>query len=417
MDLEIRHLTAEEAPAFGELVSYVFANSRANHDELVASLRSEAPVIRPEWVIAAIRDGQPISSLGAYPVGVRVNGRLVPAAAVTTVGTNPGYRRQGLQRRVMTRALEWHHECGQAFAMLWASFGAIYQRYGYGLASAHTSYTYEPMWAALRDASASKLTVRLADWRDPDTRALVQRLYGEYVAPRNLAIERADWWWSDHRWYWEFEKKEERRAFLAVAYDEAGRPRGYVDYRLKEELSHFEPGPNQEMETGDFVALDLDAWRALWNYIRGHDLVKTVQFRWAPEDDPAVDLLLEPRALRRRTGDAMWLRVVDVAQALEGRGYEPDAEGAVVLGVRDELCPWNDGAYRVTVEGGQASVKRVRTKPQLTLPVAALGSLYSGFRSATQLSRAGRIEGSAAALRTADRLLATAYRPHVMDEF
>ncbi|MCA9851662.1 MAG: sterol carrier protein domain-containing protein, partial [Dehalococcoidia bacterium] len=64
-----------------------------------------------------------------------------------------------------------------------------------------------------------------------------------------------------------------------------------------------------------------------------------------------------------------------------------------------------------------ATVKRVRTKPQLTLPVAALGSLYSGFRTATQLSRAGRAEGSASALRTADRLFATAYRPHVMDGF
>src|SRR5690606_4534876 len=128
-------------------------------------------------------------------------------------------------------------------------------------------------------------------------------------------------------------------------------------------------------------------------------------------------LLLEPRALRRRTGDQMWLRMVDVAPALEARGYEPSAEGSVTLGVRDDLCPWNEGAYRVTVEGGSAVVKRVRSKPQLTMPVAALAPLYSGFRSATALARAGRIEGSESALRTADRLFATAYRPHVMDGF
>ena len=156
-------------------------------------------------------------------------------------------------------------------------------------------------------------------------------------------------------------------------------------------------------------------WRALWNFIRAHDLVKTVKFEWTPEDDIASDVLLEPRALRRRTGDAMWLRMVDIAPAIEARGYEPDAEGSVTLGIHDPLCPWNEGTYRVTVEGGSATVKRVRTKPQLTMPVAALSPLYSGFRSATALARAGRIEGSASALRTADRLFTTAYRPHVMD--
>lgn len=417
MDIEIRHLRAEELPAFGDLISYVFANSREHHEQLQAGLLNDDSFLKPEWVLAAMHESQPVSSLGAYPVEVRVNGRAVPAAAVTTVGTAPGFRRQGLQRRVMTKALEWHRDSGQAFAMLWASFGAIYQRYGYGLASAHTSYTWEPSMAALRDPFESDLAVGLVDWRDAEVRATVERVYREYAAPRNLAIDRSEEWWRTHVWPWEFEQKEERRIYLAVARDPRGRPRGYVVYRTKELELPYEPGPNQELETGDFVALDLDAWRALWNYIRAHDLVKTVQFRWAAEDDPAQDLLLEPRALRRRTGDAMWLRVVDVPSALEARGYEPDATGEVVLGVRDDLCPWNEGAYRVRVEGGSASVKRVRSKPQLTLPVGALGSLYSGFRSATALARAGRVEGSVTALRTADRLFATAYRPHVMDGF
>lgn len=417
MDIEIRHLTAEELPAFNELISYVFASDQQHHEDARTTLAGPTPWIRPEWVIAAVHEGQPVSTLGVYPVDVRVNGRPVSCAAVTTVGTNPGYRRRGLQRRVMTKALEWHRDSGHAFAMLWASFGAIYQRYGYGLASVHTSYTWEPQWGALRDPFESDLTVSLVDWRDEGVRATRQRVYDEYAAPRNLAIERADWWWQAHRWYWEFEQEKERRAFLAFAKDGEGRVRGYVHYRLKENDLPFEPGPNQTMETGDFVALDLDAWRALWSFIRGHDLVKTVEFRWASEDDVAQDLLLEPRALRRRTGDAMWLRVVEVASALEGRGYEPDAEGSVVLGVRDDLCPWNEGAYRVTVEAGRASVTRLEASPDITLPIGALGSLYSGFRSASALARAGRAEGDPAALRLADRLFATAYRPHVMDHF
>ena len=413
----IRTITSAEVREFVDISMYVFAASRADYDRYVERGLHEPYVwARPEWSLAAFVDGTLASTLAAYPWQVRVNGRPVPAAGISAVGTRPDYRRRGLQRAVMTRALEWHREHGQAFAMLWASFGAIYQRYGYGLATAQAGYTFDPARAALREEVDHGYTVRPADWGDPEVRAVVERLYARYAAPRTLLVERDDWWWG-HSWLVSFEHQQDRRVYLAIAYDAAGKPAGYIAYRTHEQPQSFEPSPLQVLETQDFVAPDLSTWRALWHFLRAHDLVREVRMGWVPEDDPAYDLLLEPRVLRRRTGDGMWLRVVDVVQALEARGYEPGADGSVVIGVRDELCPWNDGAYRVTVEAGRATVKRVRAKPSLTMPVGALASLYSGFRTATALARAGRVEGSASALRTADRLFATAYRPHVMDEF
>jgi len=417
MTTTIRHLNTDELPAFGELVAYVFAASSDYHQGSQRSLLSDDPWIRPEWVIAAIEDGQVASTLGAYPWQVRINGRSVPAAGVTTVGTRPEFRRRGLQRQVMTRSLEWHRECGQAFAMLWASFGAIYQRYGYGLASANTSYEFAPAMATLREPSESGHRTVLADWRDREVQRTVERLYAEHAKPRNLLIERsADRWRVEH-WGWEIGRQQEDRVHLAITSDAAGRPRGYVVYSTSELEQPFEAGPNQVLKTKDFVAPDLDTWRSLWEYIRAHDLVKRVHLVRVAEDDPATDLLLEPRALGRRTADGIWLRVVDVPQALEARGYEPDADGSLVLGVRDELCPWNDGSWRVTVEGGRATVRPVRARPQVTLPVGAMASLYSGFRSVTALARADRAEGSPRALRVADRMFATAYRPQAMEEF
>jgi len=49
-------------------------------------------------------------------------------------------------------------------------------------------------------------------------------------------------------------------------------------------------------------------------------------------------------------GDALWLRVVDVAAALAGRRYRSD--GAVVLSVADEFCEWNDGTWSLRVQDG-----------------------------------------------------------------
>ena len=55
------------------------------------------------------------------------------------------------------------------------------------------------------------------------------------------------------------------------------------------------------------------------------------------EDDPAPDLLLEPRMLNRRTGDAIWIRVVDVEKALPQRPYGD--RGEIVFAVEGDDVP------------------------------------------------------------------------------
>jgi len=400
--------------AFWTVPTYVFGASYEDADEWMTILRREGQ-FPPSNTMAAFVDGRIASTLGVHPWNVRVNGIAIPTACVTAVGTIPEFRRQGYQRQVMTRSLEWHRDSGQPIAMLWASFGAIYQRYGYGLASAHTAYKVDPRYIALRDsapAAQQGYTVRIEDWKTH--RPVVERIYQAYAEPRTLAIERDGLRW-DAIFYWDFERRKDAWTHLAIAYDEAQQPQGYLIYSSKEDPVQFRPGPDQKMEVKQFIPLTLGAWRAMWDYVRSHDLVREADVDFIPEDDPAQDMLLEPRELQRRTGDGMWLRMVDVAQALEARGWDED--GAITIAVRDELCAWNDGTYRLAIEGGHASVARTSDAADLTLPVAALSSLYSGFRSATELHRAGRVEGDRDALRRADALFRTAYRPHVLDGF
>ncbi len=417
MAVEVRQCTAEEMDEFFSVPSYVFGLTYDQKDEW-AELNRQEGQFPPSWTMAAFVDGRIASTLGANAWSTRANGRSVPTACVTTVGTFPEFRRQGLQRKVMTRSLEWHRDAGQPLAMLWASFGAIYQRYGYGLASTLAAYTYDPRNVALRDsdpASQDGYVVRLVDFET--NRPVAERLYEAYIAPRTLAIERDARRW-DTLWHWDLTRRKEKSRYLAFCYDGDGRPQGYVLYQTAEDMgAPFQPGPDQSLEVIQFIPLTLEAQRAMWKYIASHDLVRQVKFNFAPEDDTIPDMLLEPRELQRRTGDAMWVRMVDVAAALEARGYEPDAEGEITIAVRDDLCPWNDGAHRITVEGGSATVQPAEGAADLAMPVAALSGLYSGHRSATQLARAGRVEGDPAALRRADALFRTAYRPLILEGF
>jgi predicted acetyltransferase len=85
-------------------------------------------------------------------------------------------------------------------------------------------------------------------------------------------------------------------------------------------------------------------------------------------------------------GDCLWVRVVDVGAALSARQYLGD--GAIVLDVVDDFCPWNEGRWKV--EDGAA--ERTEDGADLRVPTQTLGSAYMGGVSFAELARAGRVE-------------------------
>jgi len=394
-----------ELDAYGRVVAYVFANNDPSDVE------SEIASMLPEWTTCAFVDGRLVSTMGTLPFTVRLNGAPVAMGGVTAVGTLPERRRQGLLRRVMTEGLGTMRERGQSCAILWASMGAIYQRFGYGLASTQVSYRFDPRFAQLAfDAPVSgSVTMEPKDEAMPT----IKQVYVQAATPRNLYIHRSSV-------LWELSTMRPRTkgdtTHVAIYRDASGEARGYLVYHTREE-HHAEPGPNQVMTVRDFVSLDIDAWRGLWDFIRRHDLVGRVEMQGCiGEDDPAPDLLLEPRVLNRGTADAIWLRVVDVEKALPQRPY--GGRGELFFAIDgDDVCPWNNGSFLLETDGTTTSVTRTGHAPDITLNPNALASLIAGSRTATHLARAGCLEGVESALRTADRLFHTEYPPHTPDSF
>ena len=94
---------------------------------------------------------------------------------------------------------------------------------------------------------------------------------------------------------------------------------------------------------------------------------------------------------------------MDVPAALAGRRYQVD--GSVVLDVRDDFCPWNEGRYHL--EGGPdgAECRSTDRNPDLVLSAADLGAAYLGGTRLVTLAEASRVqELSEGALRRADAM-------------
>jgi predicted acetyltransferase len=194
--------------------------------------------------------------------------------------------------------------------------------------------------------------------------------------------------------------REEPR-FL-VLHETAGEVDGFAVYRVRHD---WQGGvPRSVLTLRDLQGVTPGAYADLWRYVFEVDLTERVTAWARPVDEPLFHLVREPRRLRATMRDGLWLRLVDVAGALQARRYA-DA-GRLVLEVRDAFGPWNDGLYSLEAdETGRALVARVDEEPDLVATVNDVGAAYLGGTSFRQLHRAGRVrERSPSALARADRL-------------
>jgi predicted acetyltransferase len=181
-----------------------------------------------------------------------------------------------------------------------------------------------------------------------------------------------------------------------------GQPVAYAIYR--QFPSWADGSTTARLEVSEVVGANPDAEAEMWRFVLDIDWYATLEASLLPLDSPLLLLLANPRRLKFRMGDSLWVRLVDVGAALSGRAYATDE--ALVLDVRDAVCPWNEGRWKL--EGGTAS--RTEDRADLVLDVDALGSAYLGAIGFHELRAAGRIEESTqGAVARADRLFS--WRP------
>ena len=406
MSIELRPATPDEMTELGQLGSYVYGGAFGDGEE-----NTITHSIRAEWTLCAFDGAKMASSFSAVPFTMRANGAAVALAGVSTVGTLPQYRRQGLVRRITIQAFQDMRERGQAVAALWASQAAIYQRYGYATASVLRHYEVDTADIAFFDGDEGGSRVELTD--AASSYEDVKRVYIRFIAGRMGYLHRSRALWLNNALE---ERKGDGPVRVALSRDANGEADGYAIYTLRAgKRDHASRG--QELVVRDLAWLAPDAYRSLWTFFQRHDLVGSVRWQSAPADDPAEELFMEPRLLHAQDREGIWLRVVDVPAALSERGWSVDGEATLRI-VEDPLAPWNTGTWRVEAAGGAGSVRRADGAAEdARLSVKGLASLYAGRRSARELAACGLLEGDAAALRRLDALFATHHAPHCPDHF
>ena len=393
MPVEFRPIEAAELPAFARAAAVGFGESPVYADE------------HPHWVGLELErtragfDGEDLVATSRnYSLELTVpGGAVLPAAGVSAVTVRPTHRRRGLLRSMMGELLDEATTRREPVAMLTASEGSIYERFGFGITT--RSMVIE---LARRDVAFARprpegqlrlLDADEATKLEPDVFERVRRAYPG-------AVSRPDAWWSDEQWDPRFGVR------FDVAYETGGFVGGYACYGIRES---FDPstGAENRLVVRDLVAANPAALHGLWRYLCEVDLVRTISDPSAPVDLPLAWLLASNRAVRvRGVKDAVWTRLLDVPAALGARTYA--AEGRLTLGVRDESRPGGGADGTFTLEAGRdgAAVREGGT-PDLECTVSALSAAWLGGVRWTTLAAAGLVEArTERVLARADRLFA-----------
>lgn len=350
-----------------------------------------------------------VGGVGAYPFTIPLpGGRSAPSAGVTAVGVATTHRRRGVLTALMRAQLDDVRARGESIAWLWASEAPIYGRFGYGIASfaldidvprERTAYTrtWPPYGQGRLLAHAEALEV-------------LPRLYAAAAAQNVGMPSRTRAWWEARRLSDSPVRRQGAGALNRLVLEVDGTPVGYALYRVRNAMEHGIT--SSALVVVEAVGVNRDATAAIWRHLLDWDWCATIEAVNLPVDHPLLLLLAEPRYLRTRIADALWVRLVEVGAALSARGY-PSGE-PVVFEVDDSFCAWNTGRWRLA--DGVAA--RTEAPADLRLGVDALGSAYLGGFTFRRLWEAGRVEElRPGALALADRVFAAERAPWCPEVF
>ncbi|HWE80070.1 MAG TPA: GNAT family N-acetyltransferase [Gaiellaceae bacterium] len=326
----------------------------------------------------AVWDGAVVvAGAGSFPLALSVPGGELACSGTTVVGVSPTHRRRGLLRRMMRAELDGAHERGEPLAALWASEEPIYGRFGYGQAGFAGEVSIQKGHDAYVVPSEPKGAVRLID--ADEALDAFPPLWSALARERPGVPSRSTDWWKLRS----LATRGAGKNHLALL-ERDGAPAAYAIY-------HHDPKWEAGVATGAVVVVEAigstpSAVAELWRYLLDIDWIEAITASLLPPDHPLFFLLAEPRRMRYRRGDGLWVRLVDVGAALAGRTYpvEPD----IVFEVRDAFCPWNEGRWHLA--GGTA--EQTEARPDLALEAATLASAYLGGLGFAQLAQVGRVE-------------------------
>lgn len=367
--MEFRRLTEQDRDQYGRLCRYAFGTSLNHYNQL----RYPDAATPTDWLYGIFLEDTLICGATLIDFEMLVRNSWLKMGGLAAVASKPEYRNLGAVRLLTLALFEQMHRTGKVISHLYPFKFSYWEKFGYRQAEEHEISQF--LIESIRFLPVpQRRIVEVYSITDE-----IKRVYAACSQRYNLSVKRYDRRWAIYQ--------EENYKFLCL--DENQEPVGYLFMSFPGDKAP--PWFRTMKDPADSIIVMEAYWQdqatkqAIFNFLWSHrDQRKSVTL-WLPRQELVIDMLTNPSMLNRHVRNNSMSRIIDLAPLLAMIRY-PHKDFEFTLRVRDELCAWNRGDFRVQSASGTVTVTaEVISAPDLTIGISELSQVIAGFRTIDDL--------------------------------
>ncbi|WP_078546581.1 GNAT family N-acetyltransferase [Litchfieldia alkalitelluris] len=311
-----------------------------------------------------------IAKLHLIPFEIYIGQIKFKMGGIAGVATYPEHRRNGNVKEMLIHSLKVMKAQGQTISMLHPFSIPFYRKYGWEVLSNRIKITMtkNDLYMLGETKGYVKRYVQENQFND------LQNTYEEFATRFSGMLVRHNEWWK---------KNVIDDLKGAIYYDVLNSPKGYLLYSIK----------NSKMEIEEFIALDGEAKKGLWNFICQHDSMINELVITTYDNDPFFFSINNPM-IKTELSPYFMVRIVDVISFLQQYQFDwpmMGIEQSVILKVTDNFANWNEGFFKVSNEKVIHEIN-ANKEDVINLSINALSAMLLGYKRPKELFELGIIQ-------------------------
>lgn len=362
--------------------------------------RKRLDFMQDHLIFGVFDDDKMIAKTHIIPLEVMIDNKPYPMGGVASVATYPQYRRRGIVNELMRLSLEKMKEQKQILSFLHPFSIDFYRRYGYELISNLKTVEIDSNDLTYYKDIPGKTYVP----EEYDALDDMDAVYNRYSQNYNSMLKRSARWW----------KQNQYEAYSPVIYyDEANKPTGYMLFKIEEDT----------IEVGEYVYLDEESRRGLWNFIANHDsMIKKARITM-PDVEQMSFLFYNP-VVKTEIIPYFMGRIVLAEDFLKKYIDFSALTDEIRLYLKDDAASWNNGKYTLSCKGlvfeemtsddiSSIEYDDSEENSSLITDINTLTAVLLGFQKAEFLYSSGRIKGSYSQLGLLKKIISPLYSTYL----